>query len=112
MRIGVRVGTAAGTHGETASTGGPDTEAGGPGGVGRPLPVASVLAAQGEETRATSAIFVLLRSDSSLPDLHVFDGPEWCVEEHAEHCHERSPRPADVRREPVASTEVMRHSIG
>ncbi|MFE1855594.1 hypothetical protein ACFYYI_39920 [Streptomyces sp. NPDC002387] len=40
-----------------------------------------------------SGDFVLLRSDSSLSDLRIFDDPEWCVEDRAEHFHECRPRP-------------------
>lgn len=40
-----------------------------------------------------SGDFVLVRSDSSLPDLPVFDDPEWCVEERADYFHECWPRP-------------------
>lgn len=40
-----------------------------------------------------SGDFVLVRSDSSLPDLPVFDDPEWCIEERADYFHDCRPRP-------------------
>jgi hypothetical protein len=40
-----------------------------------------------------SGDFVLMRSESSLPDLPVFDDPEWCIEEHSDYFHQCWPRP-------------------
>ncbi|MGW2961242.1 hypothetical protein ACWDGI_22615 [Streptomyces sp. NPDC001220] len=44
-----------------------------------------------------SGDFVLVRSDSSLTDLPVFDDPEWCIEERTERFHECWPRPGGWR---------------
>ncbi|MGI5142451.1 MULTISPECIES: hypothetical protein [unclassified Streptomyces] len=40
-----------------------------------------------------SGDFVLVRSDTSLRDLPVFDDPEWCIEESADYFDECWPRP-------------------